>query len=313
MGDDLPDFREVQDHFGFARPAPIEKDWYITRAIAALTAMDAGPFALVFGGGTCLARAHRLVRRMSEDVDFKIVPREGTPSSRGTRRKQLGDLRDRVTETLQRVGFLFNADDPAHVSSRNESRYTIYRLPHGPPGREEEGLRPAIQLELTYARLRQPAVTLPVSSFVAEAYRRPPEVPSIACVSVTETAAEKLVSLTRRTAAELAGMSRDPDPTLVRHIYDLHLIRGHLDREAFGELAWAIAGEDAEAFRNQHPAYHADVAAETGRALDALRTDPLIRDRYAHFVSAMVYGERPIFDDAITTVIGLAGPLIRRR
>jgi hypothetical protein len=41
----------------------------------ARSAFDASPFALVFGGGTALARAHRIVRRMSEDVDFKIVPR----------------------------------------------------------------------------------------------------------------------------------------------------------------------------------------------------------------------------------------------
>jgi hypothetical protein len=83
-----------------------------------------------------------------------------------------------------------------------------------------EGLRPSIQIEMTYAPLRQTLVPLPVSSFVAEAYRRSPEVPQLACVSVAETAAEKLVSLARHTATDLAGVSRSPDPTLVRHIYD---------------------------------------------------------------------------------------------
>ena len=68
------------------------------------------------------------------------------------------------------------------------------------------------------APLRHPPVMLPVSSFIAEAHGRAPEIPKIACVSLTETAAEKLVSLTRRTAMEMAGLSRDPDPTLVRHI-----------------------------------------------------------------------------------------------
>jgi hypothetical protein len=43
-------------------------------------------------------------------------------------------------------------------------------------------------------------------------------VPEVACVSVIETAAEKLVSVTRRTAMEMAGASRDPDPALVRHV-----------------------------------------------------------------------------------------------
>ena len=31
------------------------------------------PFRLIFGGGTASGRAHRLIRRMSEDIDLKIV------------------------------------------------------------------------------------------------------------------------------------------------------------------------------------------------------------------------------------------------
>lgn len=76
-------------------------------------------------------------------------------------------------------------------------------------------MRPAIQIELNYAALRRPFFSLPVASFVAEAFGRSPEIPTVACVGVAETAAEKLVSLTRRTAMELAGVSRNPDPTLV--------------------------------------------------------------------------------------------------
>ena len=34
------------------------------------------------GGGTALARAHKIIRRMSEDVDFKIVPRPAAAVSR---------------------------------------------------------------------------------------------------------------------------------------------------------------------------------------------------------------------------------------
>ena len=159
---------------------------------------------------------------------------------------------------------------------------------------------------MTYAPLRRAPVTLPVSSFVAEAHGRPPEVAEIACVSVTETAAEKLVALTRRTAMELAGLSRDPDPTLVRHIYDLHMMRAHLDMAAVAALVRDIATADAEAFRNQYPAYAADIAGETFKALAALRTDPAHRDRYNRFVAAMAYGERPEFDAAMTTVVELA-------
>ena len=71
-----------------------------------------------------------------------------------------------------------------------------------------------------------PTESRPIASLFAEAFRREPEIAAIDCVSVTETAAEKLVALTRRTGMILAGVNRgDPDLTLVRHIYDLHLIR----------------------------------------------------------------------------------------
>jgi hypothetical protein len=58
------DFRQVQEHFRLPSVGLVEKDLYVVKAIAALAAIDAAPFTLVFGGGTALARAHKLVRRM---------------------------------------------------------------------------------------------------------------------------------------------------------------------------------------------------------------------------------------------------------
>lgn len=135
---------------------------------------------------------------------------------------------------------------------------------------------------------------------------RPPEVPGITCVSIVETAAEKLVSLTRRTAMEMAGASRDPDPSLVRHIYDLHMMRGLIDPAIVADLARHIAETDAQEFVRQYPAYAAEIAGETRKALDALRSNPLHRERYSRFVADMVYGERAEFEEAIATVMVMA-------
>ena len=52
--------------------AVIEKDYYVTQVIHAVSDVENEYFRLVFCGGTCLAKAHRIVNRMSEDVDFKI-------------------------------------------------------------------------------------------------------------------------------------------------------------------------------------------------------------------------------------------------
>jgi predicted nucleotidyltransferase component of viral defense system len=305
LSDDVQrEFREVQAHFRLPSIGLVEKDLHVVRAIRAVASVDAAPFTLVFGGGTALARAHKIIRRMSEDVDFKIVA-PATIIGRNVLRQQLGQLRDRMTAALLAAGFAFDPADGTTIRSRNERRYTVYQIPY-PESGAEEGLRPTIQIELTYATLRLPHVLLPISSFVGEAYGREPDVAGMACVSITETAAEKLVSLTRRTAMDLAGLSRNTDPALVRHIYDLHLMRDLVEPSEVARLARDIAAADAAEFRNQYPAYAADIAGETGKALDALRTNPVYRARYTSFVAAMVYGEQTAFEDAMTTVIGAA-------
>ena len=302
----LRDILDVQAHFRLPSPALVEKDIHVVRAIRALASLDAAPFLLVFGGGTALARAHDLVRRMSEDVDFKVIPTPATPVGRSALRRERGALRDRVTAALRSAGFDFDPHDPAHVRSRDENSYTIYQLPYAPVAGAGAGLRPTIQVELNHTSLRRLPVVLPVSSFVAEAMHRAPEAPAVICASLNETAAEKLISLTRRTAMEIAGASRAPDPALVRHVYDLHMMRDHLDLRMVAMLARDIAADDAREFGNQYAAYAQDIAGETRKALDALRADPLYRQCYKSFLADMVYGEKPSFEDALATVIALA-------
>src|ERR1035437_8696890 len=72
----LRELLEVQKHFGLPSQALVEEDWYVVKALAAIVAVDAAPFRLVFGGGTALSRAQRLIRRMSENIDLKIISDE---------------------------------------------------------------------------------------------------------------------------------------------------------------------------------------------------------------------------------------------
>ena len=102
----LQDLLEVQKHFDLPSPVLVEKDWYVVKALAAINTADVKPFRLVFSGGTALSRAHRLTRRMSEDIDLKIVSDE--PRSRPELRK----LRDNVTNALLHAGFQFDPENP---------------------------------------------------------------------------------------------------------------------------------------------------------------------------------------------------------
>ena len=84
---------------------------------------------------------------------------------------------------------------------------------------------------------------------------------------------------------ELAGLSRDPDPTLCRHIYDLHMIRGFLDPATIAVLARDIAAADADEFRNQYPAYAADIV----RLADSRRQAMLVLTQDQAFAQAVAH------------------------
>jgi hypothetical protein len=145
---------------------------------------------------------------------------------------------------------------------------------------------------------------------MAEAFKRPPELPTIACVSLTEVLAEKFVALTRRAGAELANAGGPRDPTLVRHVYDLHVTRKHFEPAEVIELAQTIMLADAKTYGHQFPAYRDDPVAETLRAVAGLASDPGFAGRYAPFLRDMVYGEeRPEFKIALATITALARQL----
>lgn len=296
----LQELLEVQQKFRLPSAALVEKDWHVVQALAAIVSVDASPFRMVFGGGTALARAFGLIKRMSEDIDLRIVA--GQSPTRG----QLRALRNRITDALLKGGFQFNPDEAAHRESKYKGRYTIYRLPYTPTTEQKGALRPEIQIETAVFPLRRDVIERQVISFINEGYSRPAEIPAIACASISETAAEKLVALTRRVGAELAGLRDMRDRTLVRHIYDLHATRAHYDPADVASLAREIMIADAATRARDFPAYRQNPLAETLKAIEALALNDDVTKDYDNFVRDMVYGEKIDFKTALGTLEELA-------
>jgi predicted nucleotidyltransferase component of viral defense system len=299
----LEELLEVQEYFGLPSPALVEKDWHVVRALAAIAAVDTDDFRVVFGGGTALSRAYKLTKRMSEDVDLKIVCDK--TQSRGALRR----LRGAITDALLGAGFVFDLENEGHRVTMYEGRYTKYQLPYKPIAEGKGILRPNVQIEASVWPLRRAAENKPVISFVAEAYGREPELPEIACSSLLETAAEKLVALTWRAGSELAGLREERDPTLVRHIYDLHMIREHVDAAAVAMLAYEAMLADAKTRGDKFPAWQKDPLGETLRAIEGIPKDEVFVDGYANFQRDMVYGDKPEFSAAMGTLNTLASHL----
>lgn len=66
----MPNKKELQELIEVTRQhinlpaAVIEKDYYVTQVIHALLGIENEYFRLVFVGGTCLAKAYKIVNRM---------------------------------------------------------------------------------------------------------------------------------------------------------------------------------------------------------------------------------------------------------
>jgi predicted nucleotidyltransferase component of viral defense system len=304
----LQDLLEIQQHFGLPTPALVEKDWYVVKALAAIAAADTKPFRLVFGGGTALSRAHGLIRRMSEDIDLRILGVE--KPTRG----QLRKLRHTITQALLGAGFAFDPEKPEHRTTKHEGRYTVYRLPYTPSAEGEGALRPEILIETAVFPLRRAGIERPVMSFMAEGRGEPAEIAATECTSVAETVAEKFVALTRRAGAQFAGLRGKRDPTLVRHIYDLHATRDKYDAGVVAALARDVMVADAELRRKDFPAYEAAPVAETLKAVEGIAADEEYRTAYADFCRDMVYGQNlPDFDMAVATLKELAQRLKEKK
>jgi hypothetical protein len=208
-----------------------------------------------------------------------------------------------VTQALLDAGFNFDPEDRVYRATDNKSRRTVYYLPYAPLTRGEGALRPAIKIETAAWPLRRPAVDRPVISFIAEAMNKAPEIASIACASLLETAADKFVALTRRAGAELAGLE-EPDATLVRHFHDLHALRAHCDPAEVAALVREVMAGEIEAYK--FPAYREDALGVTLAAVEGLARETRYSAAYADFERAMVYGPRVPFNACMEIVRELA-------
>ncbi|MDR3491576.1 MAG: nucleotidyl transferase AbiEii/AbiGii toxin family protein [Gammaproteobacteria bacterium] len=267
--------------------AVIEKDYYVTQVIHAISDIESEYFRLVFCGGTCLAKAHRIVNRMSEDVDFKIqVKKTNVILSKSQLMKELKKFRSQIKSKLILPGLI--TSEPI---VRNEGQYSRIEINYPSAFSTSTGLRPHILLEFTLSDIRLSVANLSVKTLIEDTLKNivifTPS--STQCVSVEETAIEKWVGLTRRIILIERNRHYD-DSTLVRHIYDLNSIKSANRINAnFFTLANAIVTNDATQFKNQHPEYSTDPGAEIRQSLAILKNKLLWKERYQEFIEIMVY------------------------
>lgn len=174
-------------------PRLVEKDYFCTLVLEQLSGID----ALVFKGGTCLAKVHAGFYRLSEDLDFTIPI--AFDATRGQRRAKIAQVKDAL-DALSRRQPALRVLEP--LSGANVSTQYLATVAYTSllTGREE-----TVKMEVA---LREPLLVEPTAAEAASILLDPltgqPIVPAVPvrCIARIEAYAEKLrAALSRRDAA----------------------------------------------------------------------------------------------------------------
>lgn len=290
---------DVADALGLPHPGLVEKDYHVVRVLQALKEVEHAGARLVFGGGTSLCRAYRLIERMSEDIDLRIA--SGEHLTDGGRRK----FRVVVSESLNAAGFEFDPQNPDHMSVHDGGRTFVYNLPYSQAATSVASLKPGVKVEISSWPILRASVQCTVSSFVAQARGAAAEVSGIQCVDVTETAADKFVALTRRIGEEQYKQGTR-DRSLLRHVYDLYRIRSHIALDEIRPLIGTIMESDRRSRSRGFPAYAENPQAVSRDAIKLLAKDASYAEAFDGFQRDMVYGVRVTLHECLPVLRELA-------
>lgn len=305
----------LAEHPSRVSTAQLEKDLLISDVCAVFAqpaSYQGHEAAFVLCGGTAVSKAHRYTQRVSEDVDLRVVVPEGL--SRSAQKQLLSHAKAQVLDRLRGKGYDV---PPGSVRAGNENRYIAIQLRYESIYPLDQALRPELLIEIS---ARTPILTPVVCGYdtlINEALGRANRTNTIACLHIRETIAGKNAALLRRWSARLRGAERvfelgnSRDEDIVRHIYDLGCIFDRFsneitDKEA-GRFARKILLQDAEEFRGQDPGFSEAPIERAHEALEDMVTSAEARQWYERFTEAMVFGDIPPFNEAMSRVVAFAG------
>lgn len=272
----------------------IEKDWHIVQLIREITGADLFGAQAIFAGGTALSKAHRLLQRFSEDIDFRLLLPAAASLSRSQQRKLLSDIRGRLHQLIITIF----PPDAVKWKSRDENKYFAFEVNYLSVIGSSFALRPHLQVEFTMADVVLPPVIRPVSSFIAELTRTGPEAPNVACIDPVENAADKLSALVWR-VPDRVREPEDDDPDLVRHIHDLAELQPYAIGHAnFTKLAIDTISQDDDRCEKTKGL---PLSKKFELLLKILEADDKYRREYSRFVRGMSYAIAgvPTYDEAM--------------
>ncbi|MVZ98139.1 nucleotidyl transferase AbiEii/AbiGii toxin family protein [Sphingorhabdus sp. IMCC26285] len=287
----------------------VEKDFYVVAAIRILLGCATEDLNPVFSGGTALLKAHKLVERFSEDMDFKLHLSEAfTAKSGNQRRNILSAFKNDIVNAWVAAGFTI-----VDVKALDGNGFIAISMQY--PSVLETGdmhpaLRPHILAEISAKPPKLPTLSKSVQSFVLAERGGDAEVPDIQCIDPVETAADKLSAFAWRSIVRDRTHPND-DPAIIRHVHDLAKLAPVIEHSAiFPKLLAEVMTADND--RGQGQIADMPPTERLAKMNELLGSDDAYKAEYEKFVVGMAFAgsdETPSFEEAIQAVSRLSSLL----
>lgn len=269
-------------------PAFIEKDWHAVRVLEALSRHRYEGITTIFTGGTSLSKGHDILKRFSEDLDFRV--RFAGAASSSQLKKLKSGFRSSVIEALRAIeGMSFEEGDIEKDGLGFKIQLSYPKVFQAP-----QGIRAELQVEFSYTQPRLAPQHRPIASMIAR-YKDETDETGFLCLSPVEIAADKFSSLIWRVLKRNRNDEKD-DPAMIRHLHDLCALKSRIQAEQDLFIATAFesfAVDQARANRQ----VGLELAQASKKAANVLKRDGLYKVEYQQFVDAMSYAND---DDAIS-------------
>ena len=265
----------------------VEKDWYAVQVLKKIHEFSYPDFEIIFSGGTALSKAHGIIQRFSEDLDFRIQTNVLSTESKSQQRKILSGFKNALIAHLRTE---FTIEDHK-IKPRDGNRFFSIELDYPTLYVQSDALRPHLLIEFKLSPLIMDAQVFSVASFINELSKKTAEVLDIACTNSIEIAVDKLSALIWRIPQreeEIKNGIEDSDGrNMVRHLHDLYFLHEVAIRHHdFKPLVLRIIQQDDNRAKS---ITGLDVKEKFSIVLGILKKDSKYAQEYDQFVKGMSY------------------------
>jgi hypothetical protein len=285
-------------------PSFTEKDIYITDILKIMSKIEHDKIIPVFAGGTALHKGHKVIKRFSEDIDFRVKVK--SPTTRAER----SDIKYYIISKINEIPGIKVIENT--IEARNENNFFSFCLEYPKIYSSDKSLRDNIKFEMSFDELVLDTVECEINSIIDNLMPKSPPVLRCAtieeinqkfdsliniidknfkinCISLEETAGNKLSALMWRVQIKdrtKPGGIRN-DPTIIRHLHDLSAMKDKVLNDKFILVLEKSFNCDLGRGGSSKTIKLKDSIKNT---LNSLKTDRIYNEEYENFVRNMCYG-----------------------